>query len=89
MAQALQRRLNSIDVSELVGRRIAKGDKVVMWYISGNRDEDKIDRAATGSLNSKSAFSGRKSCNGTSGSKSRGRRSGCARISFAEFVRCR
>ena len=30
---------------ELAGRRIAKGDKVVMWYISGNRDEDKIDRA--------------------------------------------
>ena len=25
---------------ELAGRRIAKGDKVVMWYISGNRDED-------------------------------------------------
>lgn len=24
---------------------IAKGDKVVMWYISGNRDEDKIERA--------------------------------------------
>ena len=30
---------------ELAGRSIAKGDKVVMWYISGNRDEDKIDRA--------------------------------------------
>jgi cytochrome P450 len=30
---------------ELAGRNIAKGDKVVMWYISGNRDEDKIDRA--------------------------------------------
>jgi cytochrome P450 len=30
---------------ELAGRRIAKGDKVVMWYISGNRDESKIDRA--------------------------------------------
>ena len=30
---------------ELRGRKIAKGDKVVMWYISGNRDEDKIDRA--------------------------------------------
>jgi cytochrome P450 len=30
---------------ELAGRRIARGDKVVMWYISGNRDEDKIDRA--------------------------------------------
>ena len=30
---------------ELCGRRIAKGDKVVMWYISGNRDENKIERA--------------------------------------------
>ena len=30
---------------ELAGRRIAKGDKVVMWYISGNRDEDAIDNA--------------------------------------------
>jgi cytochrome P450 len=30
---------------ELCGRRIARGDKVVMWYISGNRDEDKIERA--------------------------------------------
>jgi len=30
---------------ELAGRKIAKGDKVVMWYISGNRDEDKIERA--------------------------------------------
>lgn len=30
---------------ELAGRRIAKGDKVVMWYISGNRDESKIERA--------------------------------------------
>jgi cytochrome P450 len=30
---------------ELAGRRISSGDKVVMWYISGNRDEEKIDRA--------------------------------------------
>jgi len=30
---------------ELAGRRIARGDKVVMWYISGNRDDGKIDRA--------------------------------------------
>ena len=30
---------------ELAGRRIAKGAKVVMWYISGNRDDDKIERA--------------------------------------------
>ena len=30
---------------ELAGRGIAKGDKVVMWYISGNRDEEKIEHA--------------------------------------------
>ncbi len=30
---------------ELAGRKIAKGDKVVMWYISGNRDDSKIERA--------------------------------------------
>jgi cytochrome P450 len=38
------RRTARADV-ELAGRSIAKGDKVVMWYISGNRDEGKIDRA--------------------------------------------
>jgi cytochrome P450 len=31
---------------ELGGKQINKGDKVVMWYISGNRDETKIDRAS-------------------------------------------
>jgi cytochrome P450 len=31
--------------TELNGRKIAGGDKVVMWYISGNRDDDKIERA--------------------------------------------
>ncbi len=30
---------------ELGGKQIRKGDKVVMWYISGNRDEDGIDNA--------------------------------------------
>jgi len=29
---------------EFAGRRISRGDKVVMWYISGNRDEEKIAR---------------------------------------------
>ena len=38
------RRTARTDV-ELAGRKIAKGDKVVMWYISGNRDEEKIERA--------------------------------------------
>jgi cytochrome P450 len=30
---------------EFHGQQIKKGDKVVMWYISGNRDETVIDRA--------------------------------------------
>ena len=30
---------------EFAGHRISSGDKVVMWYISGNRDEAEIDRA--------------------------------------------
>ena len=29
--------------AELGGKRIAKGDKVVMWYLSGNRDEEAIE----------------------------------------------
>jgi cytochrome P450 len=29
--------------TELAGRHIRKGDKVVMWYVSGNRDEAAID----------------------------------------------
>lgn len=28
---------------DLGGKRIRKGDKVVMWYVSGNRDGDEID----------------------------------------------
>jgi cytochrome P450 len=31
--------------TELGGKSIKKGDKVVMWYVSGNRDEDVIDQA--------------------------------------------
>jgi cytochrome P450 len=31
--------------TELGGKRIRKGEKVAMWYISGNRDEDGIERA--------------------------------------------
>jgi cytochrome P450 len=31
--------------TELRGRAIKAGDKVVMWYVSGNRDEEAIDRA--------------------------------------------
>ena len=31
--------------TELGGKQIRSGDKVVMWYLSGNRDEDAIDQA--------------------------------------------
>jgi cytochrome P450 len=31
--------------TELGEKKIKKGDKVVMWYVSGNRDESVIDRA--------------------------------------------
>src|SRR6185437_5005761 len=30
--------------AEIGGKRIKKGEKVIMWYVSGNRDEDAIDR---------------------------------------------
>ena len=30
---------------EFRGKQIKKGDKVVMWYISGNQDDEVIDRA--------------------------------------------
>src|SRR3984957_4568014 len=30
--------------AEIGGKQIHKGDKVVMWYVSGNRDEASIDR---------------------------------------------
>ena len=31
--------------TELGGKQIKKGDKIVMWYVSGNRDESVIPRA--------------------------------------------
>ena len=31
--------------TELRGKKIRQGDKVIMWYVSGNRDEEAIDRA--------------------------------------------
>ena len=37
------RRTAKVD-TELGGKQISKGDKVVMWYVSGNRDGDAIDR---------------------------------------------
>ena len=40
---AYMRRTATCD-TELAGKRIAKGDKVVMWYVSANRDEDVFER---------------------------------------------
>ncbi|MBU15669.1 MAG: cytochrome P450 [Gammaproteobacteria bacterium] len=41
---AYMRRTALVD-TELGGKQIKAGDKVVMWYASGNRDEEAIDRA--------------------------------------------
>jgi cytochrome P450 len=41
---AHMRRTALADV-ELAGKTIKKGDRVVMWYVSGNRDEDAIENA--------------------------------------------
>jgi cytochrome P450 len=37
-------RRTALEQTELNGKTINKGDKVVMWYISGNRDADVIER---------------------------------------------
>jgi cytochrome P450 len=37
-------RRTAMEDGEIGGKQIRAGDKVVMWYISGNRDEDAIDR---------------------------------------------
>jgi cytochrome P450 len=39
-------RRTALEDTVVGGKTIKKGDKVVMWYISGNRDEDEIDRAS-------------------------------------------
>ena len=38
-------RRTALEDIELRGKRIAKGDKVAMWYVSGNRDDEVIERA--------------------------------------------
>ncbi len=38
-------RRTALEDVDLRGKRIRRGDKVVMWYISGNRDEQVFDRA--------------------------------------------
>jgi len=37
-------RRTALQDTEIRGKQIKKGDKVVMWYVSGNRDEEAIDR---------------------------------------------
>jgi cytochrome P450 len=37
-------RRTAVEDVDLAGKRIRRGDKVVMWYISGNRDGDAIER---------------------------------------------
>lgn len=39
----LHMRRTATENTEVAGRRIAKGDKVVMWYLSGNRDDTVYD----------------------------------------------
>ena len=41
----LHMRRTALCDAELGGKKIRRGDKVAMWYISGNRDEDGIERA--------------------------------------------
>jgi cytochrome P450 len=38
-------RRTALEDAELAGKRIRKGDKLAMWYISGNRDDDAIENA--------------------------------------------
>ncbi len=38
-------RRTALEDTELGGKHIRRGDKVAMWYLSGNRDEDAIERA--------------------------------------------
>src|SRR5215472_4159197 len=37
-------RRTALEDAELGGKKIRKGDRVAMWYVSGNRDEELIDR---------------------------------------------
>lgn len=37
-------RRTALEETEIGGKRIRKGEKVVMWYLSGNRDETVIER---------------------------------------------
>ena len=39
-------RRTALQDTEVAGKQIKKGDKVVMWYLSGNRDEEAIPNAS-------------------------------------------
>jgi cytochrome P450 len=41
---AHMRRTALLADTELGGKQIKKGDKVVMWYVSGNRDDEVIEK---------------------------------------------
>ncbi|GMV63795.1 MAG: linalool 8-monooxygenase [Parvibaculum sp.] len=43
VSPVLHMRRTATEDTEIRGQRIKKGDKVVMWYASGNRDEEKWD----------------------------------------------
>jgi cytochrome P450 len=38
-------RRTALTDTEIAGKAIKKGEKVVMWYVSGNRDEDMFENA--------------------------------------------
>ena len=38
-------RRTALSDTEIAGKQIKRGEKVVMWYVSGNRDEDMFDNA--------------------------------------------
>ncbi len=44
VAPIVHMRRTAVADAELGGKRIREGDKVCMWYVSGNRDGDAIDR---------------------------------------------
>lgn len=48
-------RRTAVQDAELGGKTIRKGDKVVMWYLSGNRDEDAIENAKNFVIDRKNA----------------------------------
>jgi cytochrome P450 len=43
VAPVIHMRRTALQDAELAGKQIRKGDKVVMWYVSGNRDPEAVD----------------------------------------------